>query len=207
MSPLPLCYIHPPLCERHNLLVRRIATTRRRGSFAYYNITSQAGISNPRVSRNRTSIFQIPITPPPHQRPRILIFTFTLSSILAVIYRYNPVLGEFFRCRYDYPDGSQGFYIAEQGKHCPPHPFLSLSTLPLPLASLPPCLPNHMDHTDSHCVPETARKLGMAVSQKPNHQSPKHYPYLPHLPLPLLPNIPICFAPPLILLYVNIHYS
>ncbi|KAG6841540.1 hypothetical protein C0991_009905 [Blastosporella zonata] len=27
---------------------------------------------------------------------------------------YNPVLGEFFRCRYDYPDGSQGFYIAEQ---------------------------------------------------------------------------------------------
>jgi hypothetical protein len=27
---------------------------------------------------------------------------------------YNPVLGEFFRCRYDYPDGSRGFYIAEQ---------------------------------------------------------------------------------------------
>ncbi|KAJ2920388.1 hypothetical protein MD484_g44, partial [Candolleomyces efflorescens] len=27
---------------------------------------------------------------------------------------YNPVLGEFFRCRYDYSDGSQGFYIAEQ---------------------------------------------------------------------------------------------
>lgn len=31
---------------------------------------------------------------------------------------YNPVLGEFFRCTYDYPDGSQGFYIAEQGV-CP----------------------------------------------------------------------------------------
>ena len=31
------------------------------------------------------------------------------------MYRYNPVLGEFFRCRYDYPDGSRGFYIAEQG--------------------------------------------------------------------------------------------
>ena len=30
-------------------------------------------------------------------------------------YRYNPVLGEFFRCRYDYPDDSRGFYIAEQG--------------------------------------------------------------------------------------------
>jgi hypothetical protein len=31
-------------------------------------------------------------------------------------YRYNPVLGEFFRCRYDYANGTQGFYIAEQGK-------------------------------------------------------------------------------------------
>ena len=25
------------------------------------------------------------------------------------------MLGEFFRCRYDYPDGTRGFYIAEQG--------------------------------------------------------------------------------------------
>lgn len=33
---------------------------------------------------------------------------------------YNPVLGEFFRCRYDYPDGSEGFYIAEQVSHHPP---------------------------------------------------------------------------------------
>ncbi|KAI0693647.1 Oxysterol-binding protein [Cytidiella melzeri] len=33
---------------------------------------------------------------------------------------YNPVLGEFFRCRYDYPDGSKGFYIAEQVSHHPP---------------------------------------------------------------------------------------
>lgn len=33
---------------------------------------------------------------------------------------YNPVLGELFRCRYDYPDGSQGFYIAEQVSHHPP---------------------------------------------------------------------------------------
>ncbi|KAJ7356650.1 hypothetical protein DFH08DRAFT_849625 [Mycena albidolilacea] len=33
---------------------------------------------------------------------------------------YNPVLGEFFRCRYDYPDGSQGFYVAEQVSHHPP---------------------------------------------------------------------------------------
>ncbi|KAB5588656.1 Oxysterol-binding protein [Ceratobasidium theobromae] len=33
---------------------------------------------------------------------------------------YNPVLGEFFRCRYDYPDGTQAFYIAEQVSHHPP---------------------------------------------------------------------------------------
>ncbi|CAH7688287.1 hypothetical protein PPACK8108_LOCUS23230 [Phakopsora pachyrhizi] len=33
---------------------------------------------------------------------------------------YNPILGEIFRCRYDYPDGSQGFYVAEQVSHHPP---------------------------------------------------------------------------------------
>ncbi|EJD04489.1 oxysterol-binding protein family [Fomitiporia mediterranea MF3/22] len=33
---------------------------------------------------------------------------------------YNPVLGEFFRCRYDYPNSTQGFYISEQVSHHPP---------------------------------------------------------------------------------------
>jgi len=33
---------------------------------------------------------------------------------------YNPVLGEFFRCRYDYANGSHGYYIAEQVSHHPP---------------------------------------------------------------------------------------
>lgn len=33
---------------------------------------------------------------------------------------YNPVLGEFFRCKYQYPDGTKGFYIAEQVSHHPP---------------------------------------------------------------------------------------
>ncbi|KAG0186988.1 hypothetical protein DFQ28_007042 [Apophysomyces sp. BC1034] len=33
---------------------------------------------------------------------------------------YNPVLGEFFRCRWIYEDGSQGFYVAEQVSHHPP---------------------------------------------------------------------------------------
>jgi len=33
---------------------------------------------------------------------------------------YNPVLGEFFRCTYNYSNGTQGFYIAEQVSHHPP---------------------------------------------------------------------------------------
>lgn len=33
---------------------------------------------------------------------------------------YNPVLGEFFRCRWKCPDGSHSFYIAEQVSHHPP---------------------------------------------------------------------------------------
>ncbi|KAM0790788.1 hypothetical protein ACM66B_004636 [Microbotryomycetes sp. NB124-2] len=33
---------------------------------------------------------------------------------------YNPILGEFFRCRYDYPDGSVAYYVAEQVSHHPP---------------------------------------------------------------------------------------
>lgn len=33
---------------------------------------------------------------------------------------YNPVLGEYFRCRYEYSNGTVGFYIAEQVSHHPP---------------------------------------------------------------------------------------
>ncbi|GAA5859525.1 hypothetical protein JCM8547_006863 [Rhodosporidiobolus lusitaniae] len=33
---------------------------------------------------------------------------------------YNPILGEIFRCRYDYADGTVGYYIAEQVSHHPP---------------------------------------------------------------------------------------
>ncbi|PWN52897.1 Oxysterol-binding protein [Violaceomyces palustris] len=33
---------------------------------------------------------------------------------------YNPVLGEFFRCTYNYPNGTKGYYIAEQVSHHPP---------------------------------------------------------------------------------------
>ncbi|RCH83670.1 hypothetical protein CU098_001154 [Rhizopus stolonifer] len=33
---------------------------------------------------------------------------------------YNPVLGEFFRCKYQYEDGTEAYYIAEQVSHHPP---------------------------------------------------------------------------------------
>lgn len=33
---------------------------------------------------------------------------------------YNPVLGEFFRCRWEYPEHTQAYYIAEQVSHHPP---------------------------------------------------------------------------------------
>lgn len=33
---------------------------------------------------------------------------------------YNPILGEVFRCRYDYEDGTCGYYVAEQVSHHPP---------------------------------------------------------------------------------------
>ncbi|ORX51604.1 Oxysterol-binding protein [Hesseltinella vesiculosa] len=33
---------------------------------------------------------------------------------------YNPVLGEIFRCRWNYHDGTSGYYISEQTKHHPP---------------------------------------------------------------------------------------
>jgi hypothetical protein len=33
---------------------------------------------------------------------------------------YNPVLGEFFRCRYQLDDASRAFFICEQVSHHPP---------------------------------------------------------------------------------------
>jgi hypothetical protein len=40
--------------------------------------------------------------------------------LTRLIRSYNPVLGEFFRCRYDYPDGGVAYYVAEQVSHHPP---------------------------------------------------------------------------------------
>ncbi|CEI88947.1 Putative Genomic scaffold, msy_sf_4 [Rhizopus microsporus] len=33
---------------------------------------------------------------------------------------YNPVLGEFFRCKYKYSNGTEAIYVAEQVSHHPP---------------------------------------------------------------------------------------
>lgn len=33
---------------------------------------------------------------------------------------YNPVLGEFFRCQWNYDNGTKAIYIAEQVSHHPP---------------------------------------------------------------------------------------
>ena len=38
------------------------------------------------------------------------------AAATNTVHRYNPVLGEFFRCRYDYANGTHGYYIAEQGE-------------------------------------------------------------------------------------------
>lgn len=39
-------------------------------------------------------------------------------------FRYNPVLGEIFRCSYFYDDGTEGYYVAEQVSHHPVSPKL-----------------------------------------------------------------------------------
>lgn len=33
---------------------------------------------------------------------------------------YNPVLGELFRCRWEFSNGTEGFYVCEQVSHHPP---------------------------------------------------------------------------------------
>ena len=89
---------------------------------ACFSIILQAGTSSPRASRSRES-FIIPSVP-------------SRAGSLNTPHRYNPVLGEFFRCRYDYPNDTQGFFISEQGiKPAPPHPiklfFQLISPVPL----------------------------------------------------------------------------
>ena len=51
--------------------------------------------------------------------------------------RYNPILGEFFRCKYQYADGTKGFYIAEQGEDPSSHPPPELDSAVPPVYALP----------------------------------------------------------------------
>ncbi|CAD6187575.1 unnamed protein product [Caenorhabditis auriculariae] len=61
--------------------------------------------------------------PDPHQR-MIKVMKYVLSGFYkkpkGLKKPYNPILGESFRCRWDHPDGSSTFYIAEQVSHHPP---------------------------------------------------------------------------------------
>jgi hypothetical protein len=59
-----------------------------------------AGTSSLQGSRNRTC----------HT-----LLSLRVAGIESPYDSYNPVLGEFFRCRYDYNNGTSGYYIAEQG--------------------------------------------------------------------------------------------
>lgn len=48
-----------------------------------------------------------------------------IDPVVFVQHRYNPILGEIYRCRFEYKDGSSGFYVAEQGQSlslCIPEP-------------------------------------------------------------------------------------
>lgn len=45
---------------------------------------------------------------------------FQLTISQGVKKPYNPVLGEFYRCKYNYSDGTEGYYVAEQVSHHPP---------------------------------------------------------------------------------------
>lgn len=96
-----LCVLALPSVVQRNS-ARRTAQTPKKDSFACCSIILQDGTSSQRVSRNRAS-------PPVPHSPR-------QTRAEPSGHRYNPVLGEFFRCRYDYPNGTQGFYVAEQGR-------------------------------------------------------------------------------------------
>lgn len=58
------------------------------------------------------------------------------ATLTNIIGRYNPVLGEFFRCRYDYANGTRGYYIAEQGELLPTAPQPQLSQLVLNIGAV-----------------------------------------------------------------------
>jgi len=114
---LSFCLVSPRLCSPSVLSsVKNLKNV----LSACCNITSQGGTSSPKASRSRKRLLTHPSPP---------LISFPPPGILPthpdISRRYNPVLGEFFRCRYDYPNSTQGFYIAEQGtssRFRPSHP-------------------------------------------------------------------------------------
>ncbi|CAB3400686.1 unnamed protein product [Caenorhabditis bovis] len=68
-------------------------------------------------------ISEAAIEPDPYQRI-VKITKFFLSGFYkkpkGLKKPYNPILGETFRCKWEHPDGSTTFYIAEQVSHHPP---------------------------------------------------------------------------------------
>lgn len=48
---------------------------------------------------------------------------------------YNPILNEFYRCTYYYPDGSQGYYVAEQVSHHPVSCSFWVKSSPQPISA------------------------------------------------------------------------
>jgi len=55
------------------------------------------------------------VKPPGVKKPYVSYSPLAAGGIEEAYDSYNPVLGEFFRCRYDYNNGTSGYYIAEQG--------------------------------------------------------------------------------------------
>lgn len=95
-----------PLYESHLLPAPRTSRKPKYAFSKFSDTTCPGGITNHEASRNREPLYDCLL-----EHDRVL-------SCLANVggRRYNPVLGEIFRCRFEYADGSSGFYVAEQGQ-------------------------------------------------------------------------------------------
>ena len=100
--------------------VLRSVTTLKSSSSEYCRTISRAGTSSPRASRNRKPLFS----------------SASALSTRPAQCRYNPVLGEFFRYRCDYPNDTQGFFIAEQDGNLPRTQNVHISRLISPVSSI-----------------------------------------------------------------------
>lgn len=91
------------------------------------------------------------------------------------------MLGEFFRCRYDYPDGTSAYYVAEQVSHHPPISawcvqilvvyLRGLGRLILDLLSPPPPPPPARSLADTGTLPRPIPTSTFAESYDPSPSS------------------------------------